>query len=143
MRLNGCFAAMLLLLAAAGCDSGEPSAPPGIFFPTVPIGDAYPSALIGGVIEARSGCLFISAHEESWLLLWPQGYTAQEVGGEVEVTDEDGERVGRVGDEVRLGGGEGNPTEMGGSDAAERWASDLAGVDIPERCGDLYWLVSP
>jgi hypothetical protein len=47
------------------------------------------------------------------------------------------------GERLRVGGGEGNPLEMGGSAAAERWAADLTGVDIPEHCGDLYWIVSP
>lgn len=33
--------------------------------------------------------------------------------------------------------------EVGGTSAAEQWASELTGLDIPERCGDLDWIVSP
>lgn len=56
------------------------ASPPGIFFPTVPIGDEYPSGLMEGVLEVRSGCVFISAHGDLWLLLWPAGYSARLVG---------------------------------------------------------------
>ena len=44
---------------------------------------------------------------------------------------------------MRLGGGETNPLEVGGTEQAERHATELTGLDIPERCGDLYWLVAP
>jgi hypothetical protein len=57
--------------------------------------------------------------------------------------DETGELVARQGGRLRVGGGETRPREVGGSAAAERWATGLTGVDIPEPCGDLYWLVSP
>ncbi|MGH2673787.1 MAG: hypothetical protein ACRDHC_12495, partial [Actinomycetota bacterium] len=68
---------------------------------------------------------------------------ARIVDGVVEVLDEDGEFVARDGDPVRFGGGERNPLEMGGEAKAESSATELTGLDIPERCGDLYWLVSP
>ena len=77
------------------------------------------------------------------LLLWPEGYTARIADGQLVVLDEKGGVVGRVGEPLRVGGGERNPIEMGGETAAERYASELVGLDIPERCGDLYWLVSP
>ncbi len=114
-----------------------------IFFPNVPIGDAYPAALIHGMLEERNRCLFVGNDQEHWLLLWPRGYQARMLNGQVEVSNQSGQLVGRVGDEVELGGGEGRPREVGGSAAAERWATDLTGVDIPERCGDLYWIVAP
>jgi hypothetical protein len=134
---------LLLAVTAAACAADRPDAPPGIFFPTVPIGDAYPGALMKGMLEVRSGCVFVAAHEDRWLLLWPEGYTAQLAAGQLEVLDESGGVVAREGKRLRVGGGETNPREVGGSGAAERWATGLAGVDIPERCGDLYWIVSP
>lgn len=63
--------------------------------------------------------------------------------GRIEIVNEAGERIGREGDQVRLGGGETRPVEVGGTAEAEQWASELTGLDIPERCGDLYWIVSP
>ena len=35
------------------------------------------------------------------------------------------------------------PSEVGGAAAAERWASELTGLPMPDRCGHLYWIVSP
>ncbi len=141
--------ALLLLLlaletaACSGARGGEAVAPPGIFFPTVPIGDDYPAALIEGTLEVRSGCVFVSRPEDRWLLLWPEGYTATFANDRLEVMNGGGDVVGREGEIIRLGGGEGRPIEMGGKTAAEDWASRLTGSEIPERCGDLYWLVSP
>jgi hypothetical protein len=118
-------------------------APDGVFFPTVPIGDAYPAGEIEGVLELQSGCLFVARPEDRWLLLWPEGFTARTAEGNIEVLDEEGDLVARAGDHIRLGGGETNPLEVGGTAQAEDRATELTGQDIPERCGDLYWLVSP
>jgi hypothetical protein len=70
------------------------------------------------------------------------GYTARVTDVQLDVLDEPGEVVGRVGEPLRVGGGETNPIENGGAAEAERRASELTGLDIPEKC-DLYWLVSP
>ena len=134
---------VVMALTVAACGPDEPAAPAGIFFPTVPIGDEYPAGDMEGVLEERDGCLFVSAPDDDWLLLWPEGYTARVADGQLDVLDESGEVVGRVGEPLRVGGGETNPVEIGGTAAAERRASELTGLDIPERCGDLYWLVSP
>lgn len=143
MRRLGQLLALVLTLAATVCRGDEPTAPRDVFFPTVPLCDDYPAALIEGVLEVRSGCVFVSRHEEHWLLLWPEGYSVRRADGQIEVLGDGDEVVGREGEPLRLGGGEGRPIEMGGEAAAERWASELTGMDIPERCGDLYWIVSP
>jgi hypothetical protein len=145
------FTAVVCIVAGVWLGARGPVPPPvvdgpggsSIFFPTVPIGNSYPAALIHGTFEERNRCLFVGVDHEHWLLLWPRGDLAHVVDGRVEVSDKDGHFVGRVGDEIELGGGEGRPTEVGGPTAAERWATDLTGVDIPERCGDLYWIVAP
>ncbi|MFL5736539.1 MAG: hypothetical protein ACJ76P_04295 [Actinomycetota bacterium] len=145
------FTVVALIAAGSLLGSRGPVPPPvvggpggaGIFFPTVPIGNAYPAALISGTLEERNRCLDVGSGREHWLLLWPRGYQARVVNRRVQVSDQDGRLVGRVGDEIELGGGEGRPSETGGAAASERWATELTGVDIPERCGDLYWLVSP
>jgi len=134
---------IVLVLVVPTCGRGAPASSSGVFFPTVPRGDEYPAALIEGVLEVRSDCLFISADGERWLLLWPQGYKPHSTDGRIEIVNEAGERIGREGDQVRLGGGETRPVEVGGTAEAEQWASELTGLDIPERCGDLYWIVSP
>ena len=134
---------VLMAFTVLACGSDEPAAHPGLFFPTVPIGDEYPAGDMEGVLEEQDDCLFISAPQDHWLLLWPEGYTARVADGQLEVLDEGGKVMGRVGEPLRVGGGETNPVEIGGAAAAERRASELTGLDIPERCGDLYWLVSP
>jgi len=96
-----------------------------------------------GVLEVRSGCVFISAQGDLWLLLWPEGYSARRADRQFEVLDERGEVVAREGKLLRVGGGETNPIEVAGTAVAERRTSELTGGDIPERCGDPYWLVSP
>lgn len=130
-------------LLAIGCTADQPTAPRGIFFPTVPVSGEYPAGDLSGVLEVRSGCVFIAAVDERWLLLWPEGYTAHYVDGRLSVLDANAEAVGREGEPLRVGGGEGRPREMGGTEAAERWATELTGMNVPERCGDLYWIVSP
>jgi hypothetical protein len=134
---------LIPLLMLSACGSAESAAPEGIFFPTVPIGDAYPAGEIEGTLEMRFGCLFVTRPENRWLILWPEGYTARATQGWFEVLDREGDMVAREGDHIRLGGGETNPLEVGGAAQAERRATDLTGQDIPERCGDLYWLVAP
>src|SRR2546423_866296 len=134
---------LLAGVCAPGCGSDAPAAPPGIFFPTVPIGGAYPLALLSGRLEDRSGCLFAAANNERWLLLWPEGYQARMANGRVEVLDGDERLVAREGEEFQVGGGGTEPREVGGAAASEQWATGLTGVDIPERCGDMYWIVSP
>lgn len=133
----------MLVISVPACSPDKPSAPPGIFFPRVPTRDVYPSALMEGVLEERAGCLFVTSDQDHWLVLWPEGYTARAAEGQLDVLDESGEVVGRVGKPLRVVGGETNPIEVGGAAEAERWASELTGRDIPERCGDLYWIVSP
>jgi len=71
-----------------------------------------------GVLEEQAGCLFVTVDGDSWLLLWPEGYTARVADGHLDVLDESGEVVGRVGEPLRVGGGETNPVEIGGAAAA-------------------------
>ena len=137
------FLLALAILCAPACGSVGRTAPDGVFFPTVPVGNAYPAGEIQGMLELRSGCLFVTRPEDRWLLLWPEGYTAREAQGAIEILDEEDDLVAREGDQIRLGGGERRPIEIGGTAEAERNASELTGADIPERCGDLFWLVAP
>jgi hypothetical protein len=135
------FIAATLLFAACAEPVGD--APAGVFFPTVPIGEAYPAGLFEGDLEIDDGCLYLAGHGERWLALWPEGYRAERHEGLIRVLDRAGEVVGVDGGSIRVGGGEGRPIEMGGGDEADRWAEGLTGGDIPERCGHLYWIVSP
>jgi len=134
---------LLVGLAMPACAADGSAAPAGIFFPTVPIGEAYPAALMEGVLEVEDGCVYVANGGARWLALWPEGYTAALSGGRLEVRDGDGGPVTREGERVTLGGGEVNPVEVGGSTASTRYATEQAGQVVPDRCGDLFWLVSP
>jgi hypothetical protein len=134
---------LLVGLAMPACAADAPAAPAGIFFPTVPIGEAYPAALMEGVLEVEDGCVYVANGGERWLALWPEGYTATRSEGRLDVRDGDGTPVAREGMHVTLGGGEVNPVEVGGSAASTRYATEQTGQVVPDRCGDLFWLVSP
>ncbi|HJS26859.1 MAG TPA: hypothetical protein VJ913_07025 [Actinomycetota bacterium] len=135
--------AVLLAVTVTACGSSKRAAPDGVFFPTVPLGNAYPAGEIEGEFQVRSGCLFVARPEDRWLLLWSEGFTARTVDGRIEVLDDEGHVVAREGERIRFGGGETRPREVDGTADAERHATELSGQDVPERCGDLYWLVSP
>ncbi len=132
--------ATVILLAAC---SQAPVAPPGVFFPTVPIGDAYPAAQFLGSLEVVEGCLFLTDGSERWLALWPEGYRVERRESSIYVRDRSGTVIATEGEQLLLGGGESRGIEVGGTEAAHAWARDLTGQTIPERCGHLYWIVSP
>jgi hypothetical protein len=139
MRDNGmeklaCLLVLVLMLTVPACAGREAVSPPAVFFPTIPRQGAYPDALLEGVLEVRSGCVSISAREGVWLALWPEGYAARIADGQLEVEDGDGQLVGREGEQIRVGGGEA---------PSQRWASGPIGMEIPERCSGVYWVVAP
>jgi hypothetical protein len=108
--------------------------PPGIVFPRQhpPEGLRAEMAalLIGGLLE-EDGCLRVGEPDESHLVIWPYDHTVTAAeDGTLEVRDGSGQVVARVGDVVRLGGGQ-VPT-----------AEDATPTEIPERCGGPYWIAS-
>jgi hypothetical protein len=140
---SAAFAWLAFLAALVAC-ARQASEPDGLFFPTVPRQDAYPTALLSAQLVERSGCLFATDGKDRWLLLWPEGYSARtEPDGRVQVVNEDGWGIGTVGEPLSVGGGETNPIEVGGNAAADEWAQGLTGQRTPTACGHLYWLVAP
>ena len=126
--------AVCLVVAAClvACTGAEPSAPTGLFFPTVRRLDAYPAAELSGQLVERSGCLVAPGGKGS-VLLWPDGYTARTAqDGRTQVLDENGTIIGTVGEEVTLGGG-----QVAGNFDARVFQQ------TPEACGHHYWLVAP
>lgn len=130
------FVSLVVCLAVAtalvGCSRAEPSAPHGLFFPTVPRQDAYPAALLSAQLVERSGCL-VAGGRGGRVLLWPDGYTARtEQDGRTHVLDENGTVVATVGEKVTMGGG-----TVGAS------FDTLAYQQTPDACSHHYWLVAP
>jgi hypothetical protein len=126
-------AALLVTVALVACSGPGPSMPDGLYFPTVPRQDAYPSAVLSGQLVERSGCVLVASGHRGSLPLWPEGYTAtRNEDGRVEVLDENGAVIGREDHEVALGGG--SVTASFDPDVFR---------DAPDGCGHRYWLVSP
>ena len=66
------------------------------------------------------------------LILWPYGYTVEIEAENIWVLNEEGIRVVKVGDTVRMGGGE----------VSDKFAEEKIGHTLPEGCAGPYWLVS-
>lgn len=122
----------MVATSLVACSRAEPSAPDGLFFPTVRRLDAYPSALLTAQLAERSGCL-VAGGKGGSVLLWPDGYTAKTgPNGRTQVLDENGTVVATVGEPLMLGGG-----EVGASFDTQAFRQ------TPTACGHHYWLVAP
>ena len=122
---------VLVCIALVACSRASSSEPDGLFFPTVPRQDAYPSALYSGKLVERSGCLMGGEHGP--VFLWPDDYTAR-IGpdGRTQVLDEDGAVVATASQDVSFGGG-----------LVDASFSPAAYQQTPSACGHRYWLVAP
>lgn len=108
-------AASLLAGAVVACQSGGgpvtgPVTAP-VAIKTAPvIAQACMDALLGGrlVVNNQSGLGVASADGQVTAVEWPFGYTARSSLGTIELVNETGLVVARVGDEVQVGGGFGN-----------------------------------
>ncbi len=131
VRFVSVVVSLLVATSLAACSNAGPSAPDGLFFPTVPRQDAYPAALFSGPLVERSGC--IVGGNGGPVLLWPDGYTARTAqDGRTQVLDENDAVIGIVGENVSLGGG-----HVGAS------FDTRATEQTPDNCGHDYWLVAP
>jgi hypothetical protein len=131
---------LLLVLTTSSCaaavesDQRQPT-----FLPTLPPSNVWPTALLLGRLAERDGCVLLRAGRTWVLLLWPDGYTAEQGGDSgLRVLDENGKLVAAVGDRVRLGGG-----HVGESQNRAFRAEDLIGEEILARCrADAYAVTS-
>ena len=103
------------------------------FFPV----QNYPSefsmtALLEGELVLEDGCLRVDDYYDNYLLVWPYGFSLSTGDGKViQVIDDTDQPVARVGDKIKLGGG-----EM----SSERIAQ--YSVELPSaRCSGPYWIV--
>lgn len=97
----------------------------GYLFPTHPVSNQAPAALLIGALEAEDGCLYVRETPTSrFLIVWPDTYSLELDTSGAPWIAESGVNVVRVGDEVRLGGGEtALPAEA-------------------RRCGEPAWLAT-
>lgn len=93
-------------------------------------------ALYTGELIRDADCLKIKAVDgfvDSYVLVWPNGYSAYTHNDHISVRDAEGSTVVSVGDLIAVGGGE--VAQL----AAD--APDVLGLDVT-RCPGPYWIVS-
>ena len=107
---------------------------PGVAFPRqkpVEGERASMTALAMGDLVLVEGCLRIGSADGN-LLVWPPDFTLKAENGVLEILDGTGQVVARVGEEVRMGGGEVNYVEQLG---------EYVRRQLPPNCPGPYWIV--
>ncbi len=103
------------------------------FFPV----QNYPSefsmtALLEGKLALEDGCLRVSDRGyDNYLLVWPYGFSLSTEGGVIQIMDDTDRPIVRVGDELKVGGGE-IPDER-----IAKYSAELPS----DRCPGPYWIV--
>lgn len=131
----------ILSTAGIGCNAYNTSSSD-LFFPVQKEPDPsyiYPAALAEGKLVLDNSNLRL---KPSWgkgdvwskgeLLVWPYGYSLRIMDKQIQVIDNDGQLVARVGDKIKVGGGE-VPAEI---------VEEYIGQPLPDDCEGPYWLVS-
>jgi hypothetical protein len=110
-----------------------------LYFPRQPAsGGDQMETLLEGNFTLDNGCLRIvtSGYEApGFLILWPSAAVPQDSeDGILELFDESGEVIGRVGEPIRMGGG-----AMEDDSSMAFWEEQIDGLPI-EGCPGPYWL---
>jgi hypothetical protein len=101
------------------------------FFPVQK--DPHPTvqmtALLKGELVLVNGCLRV----ENYLLVWPHGFSISTDGKVIQIIDNTGKPIARVGDKIKLSGGGGEmPREI-----IANYSTELPS----DRCSGPYWIV--
>ncbi len=87
----------------------------------------FMDALLEGELVLESGCL----RAGGYLLVWPHGFSLSTKDGVIQIIDATGKPVARVGDKLKVGGGE-MPSEI-----IAKYSVELPSA----RCSGPYWIV--
>jgi len=87
-------------------------------------------ALLQGKLAVTEGCLRVTGTGRSHLVIWQPDFFVNNNEGVIEILDRNGEVVARVGEEIRIGGGEVPLTEE---------LKQLLREPLPERCRGPFW----
>ena len=76
--------------------------------------------------------------------MWPHGYSLRSEGGDILVLDGRGEVAAKVGEEVRMGGGQITQEEAGPTPEAARRAFEekRKELGVPDQCRGPLWVSS-
>jgi hypothetical protein len=123
-------ALMVIAWLLSACGAGPPTL---TSLPTHNDLNSYPAALLEATLVVDGHCVYAEGLDGAgrWLPIWPVGFA---LDGEFIVKGS--ERVGTIGDQVKLGGGEYHESQYG-------FLRTLMPDDVPAACrGGEYWLVS-
>jgi hypothetical protein len=137
-----CVLVIFPIMSISCRDNSFTTAPTAPFFPVqkeYDPGYIYPDALFEGKLVLDNSNLRL---KPSWgkgdvwgkgdLLVWPYGYSLRIKGKQIQIIDNDGQLVARVGDKIKVGGGE----------VAAEIVEKYIGQQLPDDCTGPYWLVS-
>ena len=130
-----CLLGIVLIMATACNDTSSSTSSSTPFFPVQKeLGRMYPTALAGGKLVLDNCCLRLkdSAYDYSCLPIWPYGYSLSIEGKEIQVIDNNGKPIARVGDTITVGGGE----------ISAEIAAKYSVQPLPDSCSGPFWLVS-
>ncbi|MCD4753702.1 MAG: hypothetical protein K8R40_11575 [Anaerolineaceae bacterium] len=108
------------------------------FFPTLKEpATSYMEAELSGELALVDGCLRINDGYDDYLIVWPYGFGLSiNENGIIQVIDDTGHPIMKVGDKVKVGGGGG---EMSGEDSGD--ISAFSGHLPSDRCPGPYWIL--
>lgn len=94
---------------------------------------AMMDALTTGTLVVVNNCIrLVSSDDTNYLLIWPPDYNVVNKNGEIEVLNQDNKVVAKVGDKVRVSGG-----EIWVQDNLSQFIRD----QLPPQCTAPYWKV--
>lgn len=135
MLLSLMFVASISFAMGIGCDANSVNPSLGdLFFPVQKEGLAQMLIATKGRLVVENSCLRLKPIiGNSYLLIWPYGYSVHLEGKVIEVINGNGKIVARVGDTITVGGGEAASTEI---------VMIYSSQQLPDNCKGPYWLVS-
>lgn len=123
---------VLLMATACSGNSGTASLPDTFFPQQRDTPNVYMEALLVGELTLVDGCLRLNDSDgNSFLLIWPPGFSLRNEKDIVQVVDDTGQFVAQVGDNLEVGGG-----EMPGG-----YISQYLTQPLPSGCSGPYWIV--
>jgi hypothetical protein len=108
---------------------------PTLHFPRLRMRSAtFMEALLEGTLVLRDGCLRIrdGDGDDGYLIIWQVDYYVNNSAGTIEILDKSGQVVARVGEVIRMGGG-----EVPMTDGLQQQLRE----PLPGECQGPYWLM--
>lgn len=132
-----CMVVIVLNITVACNDSSNSISSSSINFPVQIAGLGQMDALLEGKLVLDNGYLRVKNLNDSYLLIWPNGFSISIEGDETQVIDSKGHVVAHAGDEITVGGG-----EISGERAREIIGDLIDNHSLPDDSTGPYWIVA-